>query len=98
MPNIFAPRLPFSARRYRGSVTPYFANGAGSAHIPIQCQLPEICVVFERGLSSIMMVFPQSSLFFTPWQLRVNHWLSHGVRSGFVYLTRRREEENTICV
>jgi hypothetical protein len=44
--NPFAPRLPFSARRYRGLVAPYFANGAGSANMPIQYQLPEICVGF----------------------------------------------------
>jgi hypothetical protein len=95
MVNAFAPRLPSSVRRCGGSVAPYFANGAGYANIRIQCQLPEICEVFKEEFSSIMMVFPQYSLF-ASLRLRVNPLLSHGARRGFVYLTQRREEENNV--
>jgi hypothetical protein len=77
MANLIIPRLPFSMRRCAMSVAPYFAKGAGSANMPIQCQLPEICVVFKEEFSSIMMAFPQSSPF-APLRLRVNHLLSHG--------------------
>jgi hypothetical protein len=42
----FAAHLPFSARRSRGAVALYFAAAARSANIWIQCQLPEISVVF----------------------------------------------------
>ena len=42
----FAAHLPFSARRSRGAVALYFATAVRSANIRIQCQLPEIFVVF----------------------------------------------------
>jgi hemolysin-activating ACP:hemolysin acyltransferase len=53
--------------------------------------------VFEKEFSSIMMAFPQSSRF-AALRLRVNRWRSHGARRGFVYLTRRREEEKLMSV
>jgi hypothetical protein len=100
MSNAFALHLPFSMRRYRGSVAPYFANGAGSANMPIQYQLPEICVVFLKRVffnnDGLFAVFPLRG--FAP--LREPLALSR--RAGRFCLshakTRRREGKNVMSI
>lgn len=51
--NPLVPRLPFSARRYRGSVAPYFATAVRSANIRVQCQLPEFSGGFGEEMRAL---------------------------------------------
>jgi hypothetical protein len=49
MINAIALRAPFSLHRFHMSVASDFSNNVGRENIRIQCQLPEISVVFYEG-------------------------------------------------
>ena len=52
-----ASRSPLSMLHCGPSAVPHFSHCAGCVNIPIQCQLPEICAVFESGVLLRIITF-----------------------------------------
>jgi hypothetical protein len=62
MIDALTPCLPVSVYHYGGGAESYVSHGAGCARLVIQCQLPEICLVFLKRVffnnDGLSAVFP----------------------------------------